>query len=843
MHQPGPSWLLILLFALGALMILTLLLKIVVGLATVWLTEQRKRRPLLGEPTGLVNDCSVSAAANYAAESSQPRPSSCPVCGASLPQDTPDGLCPQCLMQCVLSNSDHEAPEEEGGTIFHTNLPVPPTPENLAPHFPDLEILALLGQGGMGAVYKARQRKLDRLVALKVLPLEWGKDPAFAERFAREARALARLNHPHVVAVHDFGEAGGHYYLIMEYVDGANLRQVLATGRLQPQQALPIVAQVCDALQYAHEQEIVHRDIKPENILLDKRGRVKIADFGLAKLLRRSRNEFTLTGSRQIMGTLDYMAPEQRTTPQTVDHRADIYSLGVVFYEMLTGELPLGRFAPPSSKVGVDNRLDAVVFRALEREPDQRYQRISAVKAEVESILREDAPQPTAARTLRIAESDLALVQMQTRGPAGALAAVALLILIEACVAAALLDQNGQIQAWIPLSLPILIACAVILTGAFKLARCHGYEWVMIAVILCMLPLGYHFFLSLWVGIWVLRVLKRPEVRAAFALHLQQAQGARPGQKVAPAETAPNKRTPGRVRSFILSAFSLFAERSMLARLPAEEAAAASAVARSDFASPEVPSSLSAPPRVRSGGRFAAWSALGLCLLGLLAWALLRSKGWDDAATEAPRAPNDPGLVGLLVPDVHGLSMTARVPQGQKANFERVLRGVDQEYLELEARHTSRQVDEEDHVHVTITPFAEELSSLETRLWAKMDTVYLANNHKMTPTKSGAHPVGPSDFVRKQLPSGLALFAFGQAKTCIEIWREDGWYHWKVTRECTDGQAECENGSNKELPRQYRRFWQDGPPLGTADQGFTMRMQKTQALKSEPVPYRGDGKR
>src|SRR5439155_18692402 len=155
------------------------------------------------------------------------------------------GLCPQCLMQCVLSQSDHGVPEgEEARTTPYPNLPSVPTPAELAPHFPDLEILQFLGQGGMGAVYKARQRKLDRLVAIKVLPLEWGRDPAFAERFAREARALARLSHPEIVSVHDFGEAGGHYFLLMEFVDGVNLRQLLATGRLQPRQALPIVAQI-----------------------------------------------------------------------------------------------------------------------------------------------------------------------------------------------------------------------------------------------------------------------------------------------------------------------------------------------------------------------------------------------------------------------------------------------------------------------------------------------------------------------------------------------------------------------------------------------------------------------
>src|SRR5205823_6136192 len=164
-----------------------------------------------------------------------------------------------------------------------------PDPADLAPHFPQLEILSLLGQGGMGAVYMARQLKLDRFVALKVLPEEWGRDPAFAERFQREARALARLSHPNIVSVHDFGEAGVHFFLLMEYVDGANLRRLLQGGPLEPRLAMQVIPQICDALQYAHEEGVVHRDIKPENILLDSRGRVKIADFGLAKLVGSSR--------------------------------------------------------------------------------------------------------------------------------------------------------------------------------------------------------------------------------------------------------------------------------------------------------------------------------------------------------------------------------------------------------------------------------------------------------------------------------------------------------------------------------------------------------------------------
>jgi predicted Ser/Thr protein kinase len=269
---------------------------------------------------------------------------------------------------------------QSGGGRF-----TPPSPDELAPWFPQLEILELLGHGGMGAVYKARQTGLDRLVALKILPAEFGRDENFMQRFSREAKALARLDHPNIVTVHDFGRAGDLCFFVMEFIDGVNLRQLRQTGALDPKTALALVPQICEALQYAHDEGVVHRDIKPENILVDKRGRVKIADFGLAKLLG-AHAEHTLTGSHQAMGTFHYMAPEQLAGAAAVDHRADIYSLGVVFYELLTGNLPVGRFAPPSKKVHIDVRLDEVVLRALEAEPERRYQQASEVKSDVESI-------------------------------------------------------------------------------------------------------------------------------------------------------------------------------------------------------------------------------------------------------------------------------------------------------------------------------------------------------------------------------------------------------------------------------------------------------------------------
>ncbi|MHC4990880.1 MAG: protein kinase domain-containing protein [Planctomycetota bacterium] len=271
-------------------------------------------------------------------------------------------------------------------TIRPQQRPGPMPIDQVAQRFPQLEVLEVLGQGGMGVVYKARQRGLDREVALKLLPPEIGADPTFAERFGREARALARLQHPNIVMVHDCGEADGLYYLLMEYVDGVNLRRVMDGGRIEAAKALSVVSQVCSALEYAHEEGVVHRDIKPENILMDTRGRVKIADFGLVKLVTGRGTDLSLTAPQQIMGTMHYMAPEQVERPTEVDHRADIYSLGVVLYEVLTGELPIGRFPLPSEKAAVDQRLDHIVLHALEKEPSRRYQRISEVKTDVDAL-------------------------------------------------------------------------------------------------------------------------------------------------------------------------------------------------------------------------------------------------------------------------------------------------------------------------------------------------------------------------------------------------------------------------------------------------------------------------
>lgn len=305
-------------------------------------------------------------------------------------ESSPDplhGLNPEALMAAAAMATDGGA-----DTIPLQRADLPSLAE-IAAAFPDLEILDLIGHGGMSAVFRAKQSRLDRVVALKVLPKSLAATPGFPERFNREGRVLARLNHPHIVTVHDFGESGGFCYLTMEYVDGVNLRQAMRAGRFTPEQALNIIPTLCDALQFAHSQGVLHRDIKPENILLDSKGRVKIADFGIAKILGEDGGDaMLLTQSGAKLGTAPYMAPEQIEKPSSVDHRADIYSLGVVFYEMLTGELPLGRFAAPSEIAAVGGNIDEIVFRALEKERTRRQQSAGEFKTQIENLGSLSAP-------------------------------------------------------------------------------------------------------------------------------------------------------------------------------------------------------------------------------------------------------------------------------------------------------------------------------------------------------------------------------------------------------------------------------------------------------------------
>ncbi|MBI2899955.1 MAG: serine/threonine protein kinase [Planctomycetes bacterium] len=275
-------------------------------------------------------------------------------------------------------------------------MPAPePSPDPLRPgqSFRGLEVVERLGRGGMGVVYKARQPALGRFVALKVLRPDKAGQADWQARFEREARALAGLSHSGIVAVHDFGVEEDLFFLTMEFVDGSDLWARMAGRRLPTDEALAIATQICDALAYAHAAGIVHRDIKPGNVLIDGTGRVKIADFGLAKLAGPA-SDAMLTQSGVSMGTHAYMAPEQMENTRDVDHRADLYAAGVVLYEMLTGELPVGRFEPPSAK-GADARLDAVVLRALAKDPSRRHPDAAELK---EDLARAVAARPEPAK-------------------------------------------------------------------------------------------------------------------------------------------------------------------------------------------------------------------------------------------------------------------------------------------------------------------------------------------------------------------------------------------------------------------------------------------------------------
>lgn len=253
----------------------------------------------------------------------------------------------------------------------------------------------MLGRGGMGAVYHATQKSLARPVAIKVLPPQFSDAaPGHAERFRHEARTLARLSHPGIVSVFESGELpGGQLYFVMEFVDGSDLAQAIRdAGKLAPEHALSVVGQVCEALEYAHSLGVIHRDIKPANILLSRDGRPKVADFGLAKAEVTSAN-LGLTASNVALGTHDFAAPEILTPGAAVDRRADLYAMGVMLYQQLTGDLPRGLFKLPSQKVpGLDARFDAIVCRALEAAPEDRYQSAAAIRADLEAIRTTPAP-------------------------------------------------------------------------------------------------------------------------------------------------------------------------------------------------------------------------------------------------------------------------------------------------------------------------------------------------------------------------------------------------------------------------------------------------------------------
>ncbi len=273
---------------------------------------------------------------------------------------------------------------------------IPPTVEELGAMLPHYEIHFLIASGGMGAVYKGCQKDLDRLVAIKILPPDAGNDAESLARFRSEARAMAKLNHPNIISIYDFGAVTGQCFFVMEYVEGRNVHELITEGIVTPDLAQNVLGQVCDALSYAHGKGIVHGDIKPSNIVVDSDGVVKLLDFGLARLMEHEQSNTEVDWVP--MGTPEYAAPELYERGSVADPRTDIYALGVVFYEMLMRTVPQGTFALPTTTMAVDPRVDDIIVRCLRGEPEERFQAASEVRQLLEDI-RTGKPLPQVAST------------------------------------------------------------------------------------------------------------------------------------------------------------------------------------------------------------------------------------------------------------------------------------------------------------------------------------------------------------------------------------------------------------------------------------------------------------
>ena len=333
----------------------------------------------------------------------------CPKCGAEIPADAPEGGCPGCLLESGLDLLDKEAvvPPARDEPGRWNEPPLAATRSERLVEMPgelgDYELLEELGRGGQGVVFRARQKSLNRIVALKVISLGQWASEAHVKRFRREAEAAASLDHPYIVPIHEVGERDGSCYFSMQFIEGGQLDEVVKRKPMSVRCAAELIAKVARTVHYAHEHGILHRDIKPGNILLDQNGEPHLTDFGLARLLE---TESTVTRTLEVLGTPSYMAPEQaagnnaQLTPAT-----DVHGLGAVLYELLTGRPPLAGEttyqtirllldieprAPHQLNPKIGRELSTICLKCLEKDPKRRYCSALALAEDLDHWLRHE---------------------------------------------------------------------------------------------------------------------------------------------------------------------------------------------------------------------------------------------------------------------------------------------------------------------------------------------------------------------------------------------------------------------------------------------------------------------
>jgi len=261
----------------------------------------------------------------------------------------------------------------------------PPELDEIAALLPQFEILSFIAKGGMGAVYLAKQKSLDREVAIKILPRSFGEDEAFRSSFEAEAKSMAKLNHPNLIGIYDFGQIDGMLYIVMEMVHGSSLYHASYGKTIDQAEAGRIICEICRGLDNAHQQGILHRDIKPANILLDDQLSPKIGDFGLARPIGDHESD-------TAYGTPGYTAPEVVHNPSAVDESTDLYSVGAMLYELLTSKLPEKPYMPAATLVGCDTRFDDIVRKAMNGDPILRFRTAQSMVEAIEAIIDENKP-------------------------------------------------------------------------------------------------------------------------------------------------------------------------------------------------------------------------------------------------------------------------------------------------------------------------------------------------------------------------------------------------------------------------------------------------------------------